>query len=355
MNLAYNRLPRQRAITGCLLGTAIGDAYALPYEGLAPGRIRKIFQPGAHHFFFGKGMVSDDTEHAVMTAQALVESGGDIEAFRQSLAWKMRIWILLLPAGVGFATLRSCLKLWFSFSPLCKGVFSAGNGPMMRSPIIGVYCGEDINSLKNLVRISTRLTHTDPRAEHGAVAVALAAWMSAQGTLDVTAYLEQLRSALGEEGGEMLEIARKSAELAVGGATPEEFAERFGLQKGVSGFVNHTTSAVIYLWLRHGKDLNSALDEAIRLGGDTDTVAAIAGGVIGAGVEEMPQGLLSGIIEWPMTPRWMEGLAETLARSEVGGGYGKAPRLSVFGRFGRNIFFLLIVLFHGFRRLLPPY
>jgi ADP-ribosylglycohydrolase len=220
-------LPRQSAIIGCLLGTAIGDAYALPYEGLAPSRIQKIFQPGGYHFFFGKDMVSDDTEHAVMTAQALMESGGDIEVFRQRLAWKMRIWILLLPAGVGFATLRSCLKLWLSFSPRCEGVFSAGNGPMMRSPIIGVYCGGDINSLKKLVRVSTRLTHTDPRAEHGAVAVALAARMSAQGVSDVTAYLEQLRATIGEEGAGMLEIVRKSADMAGGGVAPEEFAERF--------------------------------------------------------------------------------------------------------------------------------
>lgn len=350
------RLPRQRAITACLLGTVIGDAYALPYEGLSPRRIRKIFQPGGYHFFFGRGMVSDDTEHAVMTAQALVESGGDIEVFRRSVACKMRIWILLFPAGVGFATLRSCLKLWLSFSPPCEGVFSAGNGPMMRSPIIGVYCDGDINSLKNLVRVSTRLTHTDPRAEHGAIAVALAAWMSAQGLYgDAASYLEQLRTMLGEEGAGMVEIARKSSELAVGGATPEEFAQRFGLQKGVSGFVNHTTCAVIYLWLRHGKDLRSALDEAILLGGDTDTVAAIAGGVIGARMQGAPQELLSGIIEWPMTPRWLESLAAALARSSIGSEPGKAPWLPVYGRLIRNIFFLLIVLFHGFRRLLPPY
>lgn len=349
------RFPRQSAITGCLLGTAIGDAYALPYEGLSPSRIRKMFQPGCYHFFFGGGMVSDDTEHAVMTAQALVESGGDVKVFRRSLAWKLRVWILLLPAGVGLATLRSCLKLWFCFSPLCEGVFSAGNGPMMRSPVIGVYCGGDINSLKNLVRASTRLTHTDPRAEHGTVAVALAAQMSAEGVCDATAYQEQLRATLGEEGAEMLEIVRKSAELAAGGVKPEDFAERFHLQKGVSGFVNHTTSAVIYLWLRHGKDLRSALDEAVRLGGDTDTVAAIAGGVIGAGMEKIPQELLSGIIEWPMSLRWMEKLAETLARSTIGGVFGKAPRLPVYGRLVRNLFFLLIVLLHGFRRLLPPY
>ena len=93
----------------------------------------------------------------------------------------------------------------------------------------------------------------------------------------------------------------------------------------------------------------------VRLGGDTDTIAAIAGGVIGAGMDSVPPELLSGIIEWPMTPRWLESLAGELARSAVRGGSAKAPRLPVYGRLIRNFLFLFIVLFHGFRRLLPPY
>lgn len=59
------------------------------------------------------------------------------------------------PPGVGFATLRAILKLWLIFSPENSGVFSAGNGPAMRSAIIGVCFGEYGEKLKNLVRSYT--------------------------------------------------------------------------------------------------------------------------------------------------------------------------------------------------------
>jgi ADP-ribosyl-[dinitrogen reductase] hydrolase len=59
--------PSSTAIIGCLLGTAIGDALGLPYEGLSPQRQRRLFpHPDRHQLVFGKGMVSDDTEHTCM-------------------------------------------------------------------------------------------------------------------------------------------------------------------------------------------------------------------------------------------------------------------------------------------------
>ena len=48
---------------------------------------------------FGRGMISDDTEQACMVAQALIVSGGDVEAFRQNLGWQFRLWLLGLPAA----------------------------------------------------------------------------------------------------------------------------------------------------------------------------------------------------------------------------------------------------------------
>ena len=127
-----------------------------------------------HHLLFGKGMVSDDTEHAVIVAQGLIRSGGSAEEFSKSLAWSFRWWLSAFPPGVGFATLRAFLKLWLGFSAANSGVFSAGNGPAMRSSIIGAAYGDDESRLKNLVRISTRVTHADPKAECGALAVAFA-------------------------------------------------------------------------------------------------------------------------------------------------------------------------------------
>ena len=73
------------------------------------------------------GMVSNDTEHACITAQAIIASGGNTAIFQQQMAWRLRFWLLGLPAGVGLATLRALVKLWLGFSPKYSGVFSAGN------------------------------------------------------------------------------------------------------------------------------------------------------------------------------------------------------------------------------------
>ena len=74
-------------------------------------------------------MISDDTEHTLMVAQSLLKHPDDADAFARSLAWRLRWWVLGLPAGVGLATARACLKLWLGFSPERSGIWSAGNGP----------------------------------------------------------------------------------------------------------------------------------------------------------------------------------------------------------------------------------
>src|SRR5215212_10410569 len=123
---------------GSLLGTAVGDAMGLPYEAMSQRRgARLLGPPDRYRFVFRRGMGSDDTEHTVIVAQSLIASGGEPVAFAHELSWRMRWWLLGLPAGIGFATLRALIRLWLGFGPHRSGVFSAGNGPAMRSAIIG--------------------------------------------------------------------------------------------------------------------------------------------------------------------------------------------------------------------------
>jgi ADP-ribosylglycohydrolase len=64
---------KDEAIIGCILGTAVGDALGLPYEGLSPERATRLFPKRAsYHFILGRGMVSDDTEHTCFVAEALL-------------------------------------------------------------------------------------------------------------------------------------------------------------------------------------------------------------------------------------------------------------------------------------------
>ena len=318
-------------------------------------------RPLHHRFFFGHGMLSDDTEQTCMVGQSLLAAAGDPRNFARSLAWRLRWWLLGVPAGVGFGTLRALLKLWVGISPDRSGVWSAGNGPAMRVAIVGTCLQADTERLVQFVRASTRLTHTDPRADEGARAVALAASYAARhvaGDIDGEEFLRWLREHI--EGEELLEALAKVEKHLAQGLPPAALADELGLGKGVTGFVNHTVPIAIFCWLRSPDDFRRAVEEVILLGGDTDTTAAIVGGLAGAtvGASRIPEEWVSGLVDWPRSVTWMRRLAAQLARafSEPRSGESIGP-ISLFwpGVVIRNLFFLVIVLLHGFRRLLPPY
>ena len=348
----------QTHIVGCLLGTAVGDALGLPYEGLSRPRAAQLFgPPDRHRFFCGRGMVSDDTEHACMVAQALIAAGGEVEAFRRELARRFRWLLLALPAGVGMATLRSILRLWIGFGPETSGVFSAGNGPAMRAAILGAAV-DDPTVLRALVRASSRITHTDPKAEWGACAIALAAQMARQhATVSGHAFLDQLKAWLAPEPEELVSLLRAVVNSVAGGQSTRAFAESLGLSHGVSGYVYHSVPMVIHTWLSHPGDFRSALTTAIACGGDTDTTGAVVGGIVGAAVgkEGIPREWLTRVREWPRSITWMERLGGQIHGSVQSATEERPIELPLYGVLPRNVFFLVVVLSHGVRRLLPPY
>lgn len=212
----------REAVEGVLLGTAVGDALGLPYENVSPGRAAMLLgPPDRYRFLFGRGMISDDTEHACLVAAALAASACDPVGFERELARGLRWWLVGLPAGLGWATLRACLRLWCGFSPACSGVPSAGNGPAMRSAVLGAAIG-DLAQLAETVRRSTRITHTDPRAEVGAQAVALAACIACRTSGDprpaFEAALERLFSTV--PGRETVAVPSKFSDSQTGSAAP---------------------------------------------------------------------------------------------------------------------------------------
>jgi ADP-ribosyl-[dinitrogen reductase] hydrolase len=303
-------------------------------------------------------MVSDDTEHACMVAQALIRSQGVPKRFATSLAWRLRWWLLTIPAGVGWATLRSILKLWAGFPPSRSGVWSAGNGPAMRSAIIGVVV-EDQEQLRELVSVSSRLTHSDPRAEYGAMAVAVAAHLAARfPECDGTTYLDQVSAALDvPDAAELLTLLNEAVASAERHEDTVSFACSIGLENGVSGFVLHTVPAAIHAWLMHPHDLRAAVTDVIRCGGDTDSTAAIVGGIVGSSIGEagIPADLRKGLLEWPRSVAWMAELGASAQQALTGEADRRPLGPPIIASLPRNVAFLLLVLAHGFRRLLPPY
>src|SRR5262249_5092739 len=113
-----------------------------------------------------------------------------------------------------------------------------------------------------------------------------------------------LQSLLENVGGHLLQNAPAAA-----------LANALGLQRGVTGFINHTAPVALYCWLRHPTDFRAAVEEVILLGGDSDTTGAIVGALAGAtvGASGIPDEWLRGLIEWPRSVKWMRKLAARLA------------------------------------------
>ncbi|MDA1016813.1 MAG: ADP-ribosylglycohydrolase family protein [Planctomycetota bacterium] len=345
-------------ITGCILGTAIGDALGLAYECVSRRRLTRLLGPATRYrFLFGRGMVSDDTEHTCLVAQSLIAGGDDVEEFSRQFARRLRWWFLRLPAGVGWATARASIKLWFGARSRTSGVFSAGNGPAMRAAIFGAVF-DHVDEMLPFVRASTRITHTDPKAEYGAIAVALAAHLAkTEPSINPTDFVGRVDEIIGAEGREFTELLHRVAASIQAGRTTSEFAVGLGLEAGVSGYTYHTVPVAIHAWLAHRVDYRSAVMEVIECGGDADTTAAIVGGIIGAGAGEsvIPAEWVAMLIAWPMSTNWMRKLATQLAESIANTEYRRPVGLNPLLVLLRNSVFLVVVLLHGFRRLLPPY
>ena len=355
------RLSIRDRFRGVILGTAVGDALGLPAEGISRRRAQKLFKGRwRHRLLINRGMVSDDTDHTVMVAQSLLAHPDSVDLFTRRLSWYLRWWLLSLPAGIGFATLRSIIRLWAGMSPSRSGVRSAGIGPAMRSAPLGAFFAFVPDQLDDYLRASTRITHTDPRALTGAKAVAyLTAW-SIRENLTERPGLEDFSNVLRSMSSQDEEWAHLVSLISTAYRqhhSVDQFAEALGLFNGVTGYVYHTVPVAVYAWYKHFGDFEQTLSAVLNCGGDTDTSGAIAGALAGAvvGQQGIPIDWLEGISEWPRGPNLLKQIADGLAEQCQLRTARSPVRYFWPGLVLRNVFFLAVVLLHGFRRLAPPY
>jgi ADP-ribosylglycohydrolase len=200
------------------------------------------------------------------------------------------------------------------------------------------------------------MTHSDPKAEYGAFAVALAASLAASRTdISPVDFHEKLLRELPDADAEFTALTRRACEAAGEKAEASNLINELRLQKGITGYTYHTVPLVLYYWLRYQTNFEKAITGIISHGGDTDTTAAILGGIIGArvGVDGIPSSWQKGIIEWPRSLGWLQKVAQRLESVRLSGQPERPVSLFIPGVIVRNLLFIVIVLLHGFRRLLP--
>lgn len=256
---------------GALFGTFVGDALGMPFEGLSHAAIPEDVEMVEARR--GRGTYTDDTQMMIALAESLI-ARGRVDGEHLARAF---LDAYVAERGYGAGTQR-VFELWRSGVPVASaaarlfgGQGSRGNGAAMRIAPVAVCFRDDHERLCVEAAASARVTHTHSVGVDGAVvqAAAIGAALRAENILDVArsaAKTAELRGALDELEG-----------LLGGTRTPAEVQVRLGSSADACGSV----AAALYSALAHDR-IEAALRFAVRLGGDTDTVAAMAGAVAGA-------------------------------------------------------------------------
>lgn len=281
--MGLEKRPLVRHFEGCLLGLGVGDSLGAVVEGMSNAEIRRRYgrvtdMLGGGWHGLEPGNYTDDTAMMLCIARGIVEKG---RFDPEDVAARFLHWFDAGPIGIGRTTwvALSEMKMGASWREAGRiaherlGGLSAGNGSIMRCAPIGLLDFRDHERLVEDSVNSSIITHWDPQARWGAVAVNLA-------------IVEVLR---GEKADLLSRLEEKVEQPEVRRAIGE--VERLkSLDFEPSAYVLDTLQAALWCFV-NTSSFEEALITAVNLGGDTDTVGAVCGALSGAyyGFEDIPQ------------------------------------------------------------------
>ncbi len=287
---------------GALYGLAIGDALGMPTQQLPRAVVHDIFgvltgfEPGPPENVISAGMVAgtvtDDTEQAIIVAETLLEGDGHID--HESLAARLRAWEKIASARGGEQLGPSSRR---ALDELARGtpVHLAGrrgdtNGAAMRITPVGVAFPPDpLARLVDAVEDASALTHNTGLAISGASAVAAAVSAGIDGAAFVDVIpLAREAALLGSARGTYsagASVARRielAVDLARSAPDDEMFVDAVSELVGTSVATQESVPAAFAFAARWPDDPWHACLAAAGAGGDSDTVGAMTGAMMGA-------------------------------------------------------------------------
>jgi ADP-ribosyl-[dinitrogen reductase] hydrolase len=255
-------------IRAAIVAFCAGDAVGAPWEGLPPGEVdpdRVDDMPPRREW--GSGVTTDDTAQLLIVAEVLVEGGDEVDFLTRLVA--------RFPGIRGSGPTTTAAVERFRATGATVATTGATNGAVMRALPVGWACApHHADRRRDLVTRLTRTTHGSPRAVLAAAVVAAAGAASLTPGAGVPAVVEAAAA----------EAAVMAERLSLPPAAWQELRDvrrRTASPARVSLDAVETATAALAV-VAAGGDLRDVLHRAVRLGGDTDTVAAIAGGIAGA-------------------------------------------------------------------------
>ena len=302
--------PRLSRAHGALAGLALGDALGMPTQAMSPAQIRAVYgritglvdgdasQPYAPGM--PAGSVTDDTEQALLVASLLVRGRGsssghaalDAGEFAHALlAWEDSMIARGSLDLLGPSTKAALERVRAGEDPLSVGGAGTTNGAAMRVTPVGIAVSTaDPQAFAESVWSSCQVTHATRQGFQSAALVAAAVSLgidaASSSASDVRALLWKAVTyvdSLPEHGAwapdpDVVAATRRALELASTppSPSPELLAEQIG-----SSVASAQAIPMAFALLARDPSPRALLDAA-NLGGDTDTIGAIAGAILGA-------------------------------------------------------------------------
>ncbi|MBY0524127.1 MAG: ADP-ribosylglycohydrolase family protein [Gemmataceae bacterium] len=288
---------RRSRLLGAVLGAAIGDAMGHPTEFVGSfDAIRSRFGPEGvtgfrlywdrddQHF----APYTDDTQMAEIVLRSLLEEHTDLAAAMKRMAEGFVHWASHPQGGhraPGNACMAGCRALergahWSE----AGGATAGGCGSVMRAYPFGLVFADDLAKAEEWSVAHSKLTHRDPiaLAASAAMAVGMAlvlaerdpAWVGSEMVAAACRY--SARTAV---------MMAQAIEEARNGTKPEVTLQR------LQGWAAHEAIAAgLYVFTRHPDDPRTAILEGANTPGDSDSIATLAGALVGArcGIDALP-------------------------------------------------------------------
>jgi ADP-ribosylglycohydrolase len=300
----------QSRATAVLLAQACGDTLGVPYEfAQPPGAAEQPEMRGGGLGPYAPGEWSDDTQMSVVVAQVAARGGGllhaeeldevaaGFEAWRTGGASDIGTQTAAVLQGAARRPGRPAERLRSAAADLHAATGrTAGNGALMRTGVVGLVALGDRDATARAARAVAELTHPDALAGDACVLWSEAVRVAVvDARLDVRAGLDLLppdRRGAWAAWLDDAEAPRPAADLRANGFTVTALQAAWRAIAGTTPPAGDPDGTV---------HLPGALAAAVRIGGDTDTVAAIAGALLGAryGVAAVPEVWQRAVHGWP--------------------------------------------------------
>ncbi len=284
---------------GSAVGTFVGDALGEPVEGWSHHAIYSRFGL-LDKLVGGEGRYTDDTQMMIGILEALIKKGG----FDPAVCAKRFAENFDPMRGYGRRIFGVMERIRQGMSWDQVGTDSFGNGGAMRIAPVGCFYHHDLQAIKDNAILSARITHNHPQGLAGAVAQATAVGLALHRSLsnepieagrfvdEITNQVIDIDTGFAESLEGIKSIPRGSI-LEVINAV----ADRYSLSLKAIESVPPAIGAFVLT-----NNFRDAVVLAVNLGGDTDTIGAMAGAIAGAyyGYTQIPP-------EWL---KWLENRAK---------------------------------------------